>query len=109
MGPTGQDFAISGEEKMRILRGKVSSSGAVLAGTGFSASRVSAGTYLIDFTPDFAAGSVPALTVSAEWTSGAAYVAMTNGVLSTATGVRIATGGGTLTDQSFYFIAVGPR
>jgi len=109
LGPSGQYHATSAEERLRMIRGRVSSSGTVLLGSGFTASRTSAGTYLIDFSPDFPVGSTPALTVSAEWVAGAAYVAMTNGVLPTAAGVRIATGGGTLTDQSFYFTAIGPR
>lgn len=80
-----------------------------LMGSGFTALRTSAGTSLIGFSPSFPVGSAPAVTVSAEWVAGSAYVAMTNGVLPTATGVRITNGSGTLTDQSFYFTAIGPR
>lgn len=109
LGSGGQYQALAGEEKLRIIRGRISSAGAVLQGSGFTASRSSAGTYLIGFSPQFPTGQAPAVTVSAEWVAGTAYVAMTNGVLSSGTGVRITNGSGTLADQSFYFIAVGPR
>jgi len=109
LGSGGQYHAMGGEERLRMIRGRISSSGTVLMGSGFTASRTSAGTYLIGFSPSFPVGSAPAVTVSAEWVAGSAYVAMTNGVLPTATGVRITNGSGTLTDQSFYFTAIGPR
>jgi len=109
LGTSGTLHAVSGEEKVRIIRGRVSSSGAVQYGTGFTASRTSTGTYTIGFNPPFPTGASPTMTVSAEWTLGTAYVAMTNGVLWTAGGVRITNGSGTLTDQSFHFIAIGPR
>lgn len=109
LGTSGTLHATSGPEKLRIVRGRVSSAGTALSGSGFTSSRTRAGAYLIGFSPTFPAGSAPAVTVSAEWTAGSAYVAMTNGVLHTATGIRITNGSGTLVDQSFYFIAVGPR
>ncbi|HEX7880358.1 MAG TPA: hypothetical protein VF720_13165 [Candidatus Eisenbacteria bacterium] len=109
LGPTGQYQATCGEEKLRVVRGKVSAAGGILLGSGFTASRSSVGTYLISFSPAFPAGQAPAVTVSAEWTSGSAYIAMTNGVLSSGTGVRVTNGSGTLVDQVFYFTAVGLR
>ncbi len=109
LGTSGNLHAVSGEEKVRIIRGRVSSAGVVQYGTGFTASRTSTGTYIIGFNPPFPAGASPTMTVSAEWTLGTAYVAMTNGVLWTAGGVRITNGSGTLADQSFHFIAIGPR
>ena len=107
LGPGGQYHATGGEERLRVIRGKVSAAGVVLLGSGFSASRVSAGTYLVGFSPNFSA--TPVVTVSAEWLSGTAYTAMTNGVLHTATGVRITNGSGSLVDRDFYFFAIGPR
>jgi len=109
LGPSGQYQATCAEEKLRVIRGKVSAAGGILFGSGFTVSRSSAGTYVIGFSPAFPAGQTPAMTVSAEWTSGSAYIAMTNGVLSSGAGVRITNGGGTLVDQVFYFTAVGPR
>ena len=107
LGASGQYQATAGEEKLRVIRGKVSGAGAILLGTGFTATRSSAGTYVIGFSPQFAA--IPAMTVSAEWVAGTAYTAMTNGVLMSGGGVRITNGSGTLVDRDFYFIAIGPR
>jgi hypothetical protein len=109
LGPSGQYHATCGAEKLRVIRGKVSAAGGILLGSGFTATRSSAGTYVIGFSPAFPAGQTPAMIVSAEWTSGGAYIAMTNGVLSSGAGVRITNGSGTLVDQVFYFTAVGPR
>jgi hypothetical protein len=109
LGPSGQYQATCAEERLRVVRGKVSAAGGILLGSGFTVSRSSAGSYVIGFSPAFPAGQIPAMTVSAEWVSGSAYIAMTNGVLSSGAGVRITNGSGTLVDQVFYFTAVGPR
>ncbi|TPW13602.1 MAG: hypothetical protein FD129_1241 [bacterium] len=107
LGPTGQYFAPSSEENLRIVRGRVSSLGSIVAGAGFTVSRTSAGVFFIDFVPDFP--SVPAVTVTVDYTNDGAFVGMTNGLTANTTGIRITTGGGTLSDRTFNFTAIGPR
>jgi hypothetical protein len=108
LGSAGEYFAPAGPENLRILRGKVSSAGGVLFGSGFTASRSSAGVYSITFSPAFPIGQFPILTASAE-SSGAARFAMVNTPTHVATVIRIVNGSGTAVDADFYFIAAGPR
>lgn len=100
--------AMAGEERLRVIRGRVLSNGTISAGTGFTVTRNSTGNYSINFVPDFETGSQPAVTVGVESSTGA-FMGMVVGSLWTGTGVHIRSGGGTLSDQSFHFTAVGPR
>ena len=110
LGATGELQAPGSEEKLRIVRGRVSASGTVLDGSGFTASRTSTGQYSIDFVPNFAAGSQPAVTIGVDsFVGGPALFGMVAGSLWTTTAVRIKAGNGALTDESFHFIAIGPR
>lgn len=103
-GENGQFFATADEEKLRIVRGKVSSTGAIQAGTGFSVVRVSTGNYRITFTTPFS--SIPSATGSLR-AEGFGYINMT----ATTTNLNLFTGNtsGTNTNRNFDFIVVGPR
>ena len=108
LGSGGQYFAPAGMENLRILRGKVSSTGSVLLGSGFTASRSSAGVYTVDFNPAYPLGEHPIVTASAE-SNGPAKFAMINSPTQSSVVVRIVNGSGTAVDGDFYFIAAGPR
>jgi hypothetical protein len=108
LGSSGEYFAPAGPENLRILRGKISSTGAILFGSGFTASRSSTGVYGISFSPAYPPGEYPILTASAE-SSGSARFAMVNFPTHIAVAIRIVNGSGTAVDSDFYFIAVGPR
>ena len=108
LGSAGQYQAPAGEERLRILRGRISSTGAVSLGSGFSATRTAVGLYTI--TPSTSFSGTPALTVSPSvGASGGPYCAHTNGVTTVSAGVRIMTASGTNIDDSFDFILIGPR
>ncbi len=108
LGAAGQYQAPAGEERLRILRGRISSTGAVSLGSGFSARRTAIGLYII--TPSTSFSGTPALTVSPSvGASGGPYCAHTNGVTTVSAGVRITTASGTNIDDSFDFILIGPR
>lgn len=108
LGSTGQYYAPGGAENLRILRGRISSTGAVLVGSGFTASRTGTGLYVITYSTAFS--GTPVLTLSpAVGSTGGPYGAHTNGVLTTSAGVRITTASGTNIDDTFDFILIGPR
>src|SRR5436190_11413914 len=63
LGNSGQFFATSGEENLRIVRGTVDANGNILQGSGFQVSHPSTGAYDITFnTPFFA---LPAFVATA--------------------------------------------
>jgi hypothetical protein len=108
LGASGQLHATSGDEKLRIVRGKVLAGGSLSLGSGFTSSRTSTGVYVVTFTTPFP--STPVLTVSASVGAvGGPFIAQTNGVTTIAAGVRITNGSGTSVDDAFDFIAIGPR
>lgn len=109
LGATGEFFAPAGPENLRILRGKVSAAGAILFGSGFTVAHPSTGVYSITFSPAYPSGQYPIMTVSAEYSSSGARVAMVNSPSHISGPIRIANGSGTLVDADFYFIVVGPR
>ncbi|MCC6652799.1 MAG: hypothetical protein IT348_16725 [Candidatus Eisenbacteria bacterium] len=109
LGPTGQYFAPSSSENLRFIRGKVSSAGGVLFGSGFTASRTAVGVYSLTFSPTFPAGQFPIVTASAESNGTVARFAMVNTPTNVAVVIRIVNGSGSAADTDFYFIAVGPR
>lgn len=107
-GSAGEYFAPGSPEKLRVLRGRVSAAGAVLDGSGFTASRISTGVYVMTFSPAFAVGGTPSITASAE-SSGAAKFAMVSTPLPTSTRILVVNGSGTPLDSDFHFIAIGAR
>ena len=108
LGASGQYQAAVGEERLRILRGRVTSNGAISSGSGFTVSRTATGLYVITFTTAFS--STPAVTLSPSvGATGGPYNAHTNGISTVAAGIRIMNGSGTNIDDNFDFIAIGPR
>lgn len=53
LGSSGDLFAVAGEENLRCIVGRVSSSGNRLQGDGFESSRISTGRYEIEFDDNF--------------------------------------------------------
>ncbi|MDB6111623.1 MAG: hypothetical protein JWR69_3373 [Pedosphaera sp.] len=110
LGNSGQYFAPAGEENLRIVRGSVSSTGTIVNGSGFTASRTANATFQVIFTTPFS--SNPSIVVSCGAAGQAlnsvdvavSYNASTTG-FNVQTGVRN-TG---YFDEPFSFIAVGPR
>jgi len=108
LGTFGEYFAPAGPENLRILRGKITSTGAIQFGSGFTAARSTTGVYIINFNPDYPSGEFPIVTASAE-SNGPARFAMINFPSNISCTIRIVNGSGTAVDDDFYFIAVGPR
>jgi hypothetical protein len=109
MGNVGQYLAAAGEENLRIIRGKVSRNGDVLAGSGFSAVRNSEGQYTITFTTPFA--GTPTTVATPQYLVQSDFnVAWIDPVSSSAVNVIIINvNSGNVADGTFHFIATGPR
>jgi hypothetical protein len=105
LGASGQFHAASGEENLRIVRGTVSGTGAVLAGAGFQVAHEPGGRYVIAFHTPFAAP--PAVTCSGIFNGPGAPVTLVHGTQAGSVSISSSRVGGG--DESFYFIAVGPR
>lgn len=91
----------------RIVRGIVSSTGTVVVGSGFTASRAAAGDFSVVFATPLA--TVPSVDVSAYTTAGNDLIATVVDADTTVNGFRISIGSttGTNTDAKFGFIAIG--
>jgi hypothetical protein len=110
LGPSGQYFAPSGEENLRIIRGTIDGNGTVLQGTGFTAHRVVEGSYRIDFLVPFP--TIPSITATAYKPFGlhnARFAEVVEDVLPGYFGIWVEDDGGNLTDSDFSFWAIGPR
>jgi hypothetical protein len=101
-------------EPLRILRGTIDGSGAILAGAGFTIAHIGTGVYDINFAAPFT--GLPSVSVTQIYPDinfappgKTTDNAVINGV--SATRVRVATGrdNGDLSDRSFSFIIMGPR
>jgi len=101
------------ENGLRIVRGKVGSDGAVLAGTGFTASRTSTGLYLIRFDTGYTAFSAaPTVMVTVSGYPNMSYGAATWAytVAINGTYVQVYTlENTTVQNHHFDFIAIGPN
>jgi hypothetical protein len=105
LGATGQLLAPGGVENLRILRGRVSSSGAVATGSGFTATRTGTGRFTVTFTTAFA--SEATVTVSPYVTTPA--FAVVAGVLPDSIQVWTFDAAGNAVNLPFLFVATGPR
>ena len=112
LGPTGEFFAASGGENLRIIRGIVRPDGTVYpgsttSGTGFTITKGAAGNYTITFSPAFA--DAPALVVTGLTTAnGSPVVANCTGGTSSGYSITIWVGAAQ-TDYWFNLIAIGAR
>ncbi len=107
MGIAGDLYAASGTENLRLLRGSVNTSGVIIAGTGFSASRTSLGNYTVTFTTSFPSVAVPVVTAVS--TSATQRIAMVSGFSATAFSVRTFDSAGAAADVAFNFTVMGPQ
>lgn len=110
LGNNGQYFAPAGEENLRIIRGSVTSLGAIVVGSGFTASRTATATYSVSFSTAFSSNpsvviscGAPGQTVNSQ---DSATVTST-----TTTGFTVLIGARNIGffDEPFSFIAIGPR
>jgi len=112
LGNSGELSAASGPENLRLLRGNIDgATGNILAGSGFTCSRVLAGLYLIQFnqsfsgTPSVTATAWATITQQARW-------ANVDSQFITSSLVRIEmrdAATNALADTRFSFCVIGPR
>lgn len=108
LGPLGEYFAPAVSENVRVIRGRVGSTGVALTGTGYTATRTGTGVYVITFSPAFAQSGVPAVTATAEASTGAIF-AIINTPLYNNVRIRVVNGSGTAVDGDFDFVVAGIR
>ncbi|HEX7880316.1 MAG TPA: hypothetical protein VF720_12955 [Candidatus Eisenbacteria bacterium] len=106
LGTSGTLFAPSATENLRMLRGRVSSAGAVLTGTGFTSSRTNVGIYNIAFSSTFPVA--PVLVAAAE-AVGTPYYATVSFTTTTQAAVRTFNASGAPADIGFSFMIAGTR
>jgi hypothetical protein len=97
----GTNYAASGQENLRIVRGTINPDGTISKGGGFSPNHPLLGAYIITFTPPFS--DVPTVTASASGSEARVASVSTN----SATIFPVNIGGGA-TDDLVHFIAIGP-
>lgn len=111
LGNSGELFATSGGENLRIVRGVIDQDGNIIVGSGFQIVG-SNGEFRIVFTTPFSAP--PAVTATAHLdTAGGGTVAMTKGVLGTFADITLCRESSSAVCSprkgAFHFIAIGPR
>ncbi len=103
-GTTGQFRPAAGEEPLRIIRGKFSSTGVILLGQGFTVANPSTGVYDVTFSTPFT--GTPVVTTSLDAVSGNVWPFSS----STSTiSFRTFDGSSALAPRGIEFIAIGPR
>jgi hypothetical protein len=108
LGSNGQFLAMSGEENLRIIRGRVNTDGVKLGGSGFTSAKTATGRYTVTFTEAFP--EIPTVTATTVWginlsdiiameqiTTTTVIFAVTNPVVEGSV------------DTGFHFTAIGPR
>jgi hypothetical protein len=99
----GARYSVPGaEETLKMVRGTVFSDGSPLGGCCYSVNHVSTGEYQLIFTTAFSGR--PSVTVTATGLFVAGATATTNSAVTVYTALD-----GSLFDDSFNFIAIGPR
>jgi hypothetical protein len=110
-GTNGEHRVVGAGESIHIVRGTVSSGGAILDGTGFTVNHAATGDYGITFTTPFA--TRPTVTASVEWefpVSDPARIAMVDNFTSTGGNIVVMTSSSqSLINARFNFIAIGIR
>lgn len=108
MGTSGQYQATGGTENLRLLRGRISGSGSILQGSGFTAARVLPGWYTVTFAAPFTA--VPTVIATAVSPSGTQQISATCANHATnVVVVHLRNNSNVGVDNDFDFIVVGPR
>lgn len=103
LGPDGTNFAASGQENLRMVRGIVNGNGTTSKGSGYIPNRSSLGMYTVTFNTPFS--DVPTVTASGRVTDAQVGALTTNSVIIHT--VNVSSGGAV--DDVFNFIAVGPQ
>jgi hypothetical protein len=109
LGASGQFRAAAGEESLRIIRGTVNEFGQIVRGTGFTCEHLDLATYRITFNTAFAGTPSVMATAGRDGVETPSMVVMTDGTSTTAVTLIIRASADFWVDQSFSFIAVGPR
>jgi len=104
LGPTGQYFAPSAGENLRIVRGKINANGTIKAGSGFSCNQPSTGVYAITFNQAFP--EEPTITFTPEWYR---VYASTDNASSNGFQANFLNQNVGFENTAFDFIAIGPR
>lgn len=108
LGSSGQYRAAGGAESLRILRGTIRSNGTILTGTGFTASRVLQGVYLVTYSSTFSVA--PTVVVSARIPSGGApRLVHTFNVTTSSFNVYAYLTNASSTDTEFDFVVMGAQ
>jgi hypothetical protein len=105
-GSSGQFFAPSAHENLRMLRGRISSAGSVQDGLGFSALNVTSGHYRITYSNAFA--DIPSVAVTVVDVSQPQIATLVSNFSGSAD-LKIWSISGNPINSDFHFIAAGPR
>src|SRR6185503_8234333 len=104
LGPAGQYFAASADENLRTSRGTVNGNGTIGFGTGWTVARTAAGSYTVFFNTPFSNRPSVVASSSLSIRTAAIGTPVQGNVI-----IRLYNAAGVLTDDTFYFIATGPR
>lgn len=107
LGSAGQYFASGGDENLRLLRGTVSATGTIVAGTGWTVTRVLPGWYSVSFTVPFS--SAPSVTASLATATGSARVSFVTNVSTTGCVLHSISLTDVGTDTAMCFTVMGPK
>jgi len=102
----GSQPAVSALDSARIVWGGIHGDGSVAFGTWFTASRTSAGTYTLNFSPSFI--GLPSVLFTPPYGQTAVWTT-TFGSLATNSVVIKSWNGSLQADADFSFVAIGPR
>lgn len=98
-------FATASPENLRVVRGSVESTGAILAGSDFNVVKIAAGTYELTFLSAFAGFfTIVAIPNTAGRGASGGYVSTTKATIKTFVSETYSD-----IDTRFHFIAIGPR
>ncbi|NUM49935.1 MAG: collagen-like protein [Flavobacteriales bacterium] len=104
LGSTAQFYATGDSENLRILRGHIQGNGTISSGAGFTVTKLSTGSYQINFTVPFGGTATP---VASPVSSG--IICRVQGFSAASIQVDCFTTGGSPQDAIFTFIVVGPK
>ncbi|MFZ4574040.1 MAG: hypothetical protein ACOYN0_06560 [Phycisphaerales bacterium] len=105
LGSSGQYFAASGEQNLRILRGSITTAGNPFFGAGWTSTRISTGWYSVTYNTGF--GDAPTV-VAMSASSLNVFVTLTNDN-GAGFDLQVRNASGTLVDAPLRFISVGVR
>jgi hypothetical protein len=108
IGNTGDTLAVSGGVPTwsKTIRGSVSSTGTVVSGSGFSASKTATGTYAITFTQSFSAVPIIVICGDGNAINGGAGLAFSSPAPTTGGFTALTYSSGVLANSNFTFVAV---